>query len=100
MRERGEDENMTTQGTHGAYKGHVRLIVASGHADGDGKAETRMQTINTLQCVCFVVVALLVAVGSLIAGNVTIVLVFAVSGVACAIAKLVIMRAWLRYSAR
>ena len=90
---------MTTQGTHGAYKGHVRLIVASGHADGDGKAETRMQTINTLQCVCFVV-ALLVAVGSLIAGNVTIVLVFAVSGVACAIAKLVIMRAWLRYSAR
>ena len=91
MRERGEDENMTTQGTHGAYKGHVRLIVASGHADGDGKAETRMQTINTLQCVCFVV-ALLVAV--------TIVLVFAVSGVACAIAKLVIMRAWLRYSAR
>ena len=99
MRERGEDENMTTQGTHGAYKGHVRLIVASGHADGDGKAEKRMQTINTLQCVCFVV-ALLVAVGSLIAGNVTIVLVFAVSGVACAIAKLVIMRAWLRYSAR
>lgn len=91
---------MDTQGTHGTYKGHVRLIVASGHADGDGKAETRKQTINTLQCACFVTVALLVAIGSLIAGNVTIALVSAMSGVACAITKLVIMRAWLRYSAR
>lgn len=100
MRERGEDRNMATQGTHRAYKGHVRLIVASGHADGDGETEMRMRTINTLHCVCFVAVALLVAVGSLIAGNATVALAAVVSGIACAVAKLVLMRAWLRYSAR
>lgn len=90
----------TPQSTHGAYKGHVRLIVASGHAHGDDETDMRMRAINTLQCACFVAVALLLAIGGLIAGNLTVALVAAVSGIACAIVKLVIMRAWLKYSAR
>lgn len=90
----------TPQSTHGAYKGHVRLIVASGHAHGDDKTDMRMRAINTLQCACFVAVALLLAIGGLIAGNLTVALVATVSGIACAVVKLVIMRAWLRYTAR
>lgn len=90
----------TPQSTHGAYKGHVRLIVASGHAHGDDETDMRMRAINMLQCVCFIAVAVLLAIGGLIAGNLTIALVAAVSGIACAVVKLVIMRAWLRYTAR
>ena len=90
---------MATQGTHGAYRGHVKLIVVSGHADGNGKTEMRMRIINMLQCACFISVALLVAIGSLIAGNVTVALAAAVSGAACVIVKVVLMRAWLRNSA-
>lgn len=89
----------TPQGTHGAYKGHVRLIVASGHAHGDDETDMRMRAINTLQCACFVAVAVLLAIGGLIAGNLTVALVAAVSGAACVIVKVVLMRAWLRYSA-
>lgn len=90
----------TQQGTHGAYKGHVRLIVASGHAHGDNETDMRMRAINTLQCACFVAVAVMLAIGGLIAGNLTVALVAAVSGIACVVVKLVIMRAWLKYSAR
>lgn len=90
----------TPQGTHGAYKGHMRLIVASGHAHGDDETDMRMRAINTLQCVCFVAVAVLLAIGGLIVSNLTIALVAAVSGIVCAVVKLVIMRAWLRYTAR
>ena len=73
----------TPQGTHGAYKGHMR-----------------MRAINTLQCACFIAVAVLLAIGGLLAGNLTVALVAAVSGIACAVVKLVIMRAWLKYTAR
>jgi hypothetical protein len=90
----------TPQGTHGAYNGHARLIVASGHANGDSEADMRMRAINTLQCACFVAVAVLLAIGGLLAGNLTVALVAVVSGIACAVVKLVIMRAWLKYTAR
>ena len=78
----------------------MRLIVASGHAHGDDETDMRMRAINTLQCACFIAVAVLLAIGGLLAGNLTVALVAAVSGIACAVVKLVIMRAWLKYTAR
>ena len=82
-----------TEGTHEEPTGLARW-------SRQDETDMRMRAINTLQCVCFVAVAVLLAIGGLLAGNLTVALVAAVSGIACAVVKLVIMRAWLKYTAR